>query len=98
MLVATGADAPPDAVLADASVAESGRSHSHFIYVGFELAKVVAPAGWRSAAAGLRKRRDMESMSLSRLADEHLEVARSARAGRSAHTVHGGMTICRGRR
>ncbi len=32
----------------------------------------------------------MESMSLSRLADEHLEVARSARAGRSAHTVHGG--------
>lgn len=31
-----------DAVLADASVAESGRSHSHFIYVGFELAKVVA--------------------------------------------------------
>ncbi|MEI6251420.1 MAG: hypothetical protein WCP30_01290 [Mycobacteriaceae bacterium] len=31
-----------DAVLADASVAESGRSHAHFVYVGFELAKVVA--------------------------------------------------------
>ena len=32
----------------------------------------------------------MESMSLSRLADEQLEAARSARAGRSALTVHGG--------
>jgi quercetin dioxygenase-like cupin family protein len=32
----------------------------------------------------------MESISLSQLADEHLEAARSARAGRSAHTVHGG--------
>ncbi len=31
-----------DAVLADASVAESGRSHAHFVYVGFEAAKVVA--------------------------------------------------------
>jgi hypothetical protein len=31
-----------DAVLADASVAASGRSHAHFVYVGFELAKVVA--------------------------------------------------------
>lgn len=31
-----------DAVLADASVAESGRSHAHLVYVGFELAKVVA--------------------------------------------------------
>lgn len=31
-----------DAVLADASVAESGRSHAHIAYVGFELAKVVA--------------------------------------------------------
>lgn len=31
-----------DAVLADASVAESGRSHAHVVYVGFELAKVVA--------------------------------------------------------
>ena len=32
----------------------------------------------------------MESISLSKLADEQLEVARSAPAGRSAHTVHGG--------
>jgi hypothetical protein len=31
-----------DAVLADASVAESGRSHAHVVYVGFELVKVVA--------------------------------------------------------
>jgi hypothetical protein len=31
-----------DAVLADAAVAESGRSHAHVVYVGFELAKVVA--------------------------------------------------------
>jgi hypothetical protein len=31
-----------DAVLADASVADSGRSHAHVAYVGFELAKVVA--------------------------------------------------------
>lgn len=31
-----------DAVLADASVAESGRSHAHFVYVGFEVVKVVA--------------------------------------------------------
>lgn len=31
-----------DAVLADAKVAESGRSHAHFVYVGFEVAKVVA--------------------------------------------------------
>lgn len=31
-----------DAVLADASVAESGRSHAHFVYVGFEAVKVVA--------------------------------------------------------
>lgn len=31
-----------DAVLADASVAQSGRSHAHFVYVGFEVAKVVA--------------------------------------------------------
>lgn len=31
-----------DAVLADASVAESGRSHAHFVYVGFEAIKVVA--------------------------------------------------------
>jgi hypothetical protein len=31
-----------DAVLADAAVAESGRSHAHLVYVGFELAKVVA--------------------------------------------------------
>lgn len=32
----------------------------------------------------------MESISLSQLADRQLEAARSARAGRSAHTVHGG--------
>ena len=32
----------------------------------------------------------MESMSLSQLGDEQLEAARSARAGRSACTVHGG--------
>ena len=31
-----------DAVLADAAVAESGRSHAHFVYVGFEIVKVVA--------------------------------------------------------
>ena len=31
-----------DSVLADASVAESGRSHAHFVYVGFEVVKVVA--------------------------------------------------------
>ena len=31
-----------DAVLADASAAESGRSHAHVVYVGCELAKVVA--------------------------------------------------------
>jgi hypothetical protein len=31
-----------DAVLADADVAESGRSHAHLAYVGFEVAKVVA--------------------------------------------------------
>lgn len=31
-----------DAVLADASVAETGRSHAHFVYVGFEVVKVVA--------------------------------------------------------
>lgn len=31
-----------DAVLADAAVAESGRSHAHFVYVGFELVKVAA--------------------------------------------------------
>ena len=30
-----------DAVLADAAVAESGRSHAHLFYVGFELVKVV---------------------------------------------------------
>ena len=32
----------------------------------------------------------METISLDDLADEHLEQARSASAGRSAHTVHGG--------
>lgn len=32
----------------------------------------------------------MESISLSRLAEEQLEAARAARAGRAAHTVHGG--------
>jgi hypothetical protein len=31
-----------DAVLADAGVAESGRSRAHFVYVGFEAVKVVA--------------------------------------------------------
>ena len=31
-----------DAVLADAAAAESGRSHAHFFYVGFEAVKVVA--------------------------------------------------------
>lgn len=31
-----------DAVLADAAVSESGRSHAHFVYVGFEVAKVAA--------------------------------------------------------
>lgn len=32
----------------------------------------------------------MDGISLTRLAEEHLAAARSARAGRSAHTVHGG--------
>lgn len=32
----------------------------------------------------------MDGISLTRLADEHMEAARSAKAGRSAHTVHGG--------
>jgi len=31
-----------DAVLADASRAESGRSHAHYVYVGFEVVKVLA--------------------------------------------------------
>lgn len=31
-----------DAVLADASVAESGRSHAHLVYVGLEAVKVIA--------------------------------------------------------
>ncbi len=31
-----------DAVLADAAVAESGRSRAHFVYVGFEAVKVIA--------------------------------------------------------
>jgi hypothetical protein len=31
-----------DAVLADATVAESGRSHAHLVYVGLEGTKVVA--------------------------------------------------------
>lgn len=31
-----------DAVLADPAVAQSGRSHAHFVYVGFEVVKVVA--------------------------------------------------------
>lgn len=31
-----------DAVLADASLARSGRSHAHFVYVGFEVVKVAA--------------------------------------------------------
>lgn len=34
-----------DAVLADAAVAESGRSHAHLVYVGFEAVKVVALLG-----------------------------------------------------
>lgn len=32
----------------------------------------------------------MDSVSLSELADEQLETARSSTSGRSAHTVHGG--------
>lgn len=32
----------------------------------------------------------MDSVSLNALVEEHLAAARSARAGRSAHTVHGG--------
>ncbi len=32
----------------------------------------------------------MESVSLTRLADEQLAAARSSHAGRAAHTVHGG--------
>ena len=32
----------------------------------------------------------MDGISLTRLGDEQLEIARSAHAGRSAHTVHGG--------
>lgn len=32
----------------------------------------------------------MDSLSLNTLVDEQLEAAREARAGRSAHTVHGG--------
>ena len=32
----------------------------------------------------------MDSVSLSDLADQHLEIARSSNSGRSAHTVHGG--------
>ncbi len=32
----------------------------------------------------------MDGISLTRLADEHMEAARSSKAGRSAHTVHGG--------
>ena len=32
----------------------------------------------------------MDGVSLTRLAEEQLAVARSAKAGRSAHTVHGG--------
>ena len=31
-----------DAVLADASQAEAGRSNAHYVYVGFEIVKVVA--------------------------------------------------------
>ena len=31
-----------DAVLADAGQAEAGRSHAHYVYVGFEIGKVVA--------------------------------------------------------
>ncbi len=31
-----------DAVLADASRAGSGRSHAHYVYVGFEVVKVLA--------------------------------------------------------
>ncbi len=30
-----------DAALADPAVAQSGRSHAHFVYVGFELVKVL---------------------------------------------------------
>lgn len=33
----------------------------------------------------------MQSISLTALADDHLGLARSASAGRSAHTVHGGQ-------
>ena len=32
----------------------------------------------------------MDSVSLSELAEEQLEIARSSKSGRSAHTVHGG--------
>ena len=32
----------------------------------------------------------MDSVSLSDLADQHLDIARSSKSGRSAHTVHGG--------
>ena len=32
----------------------------------------------------------MDSVSLSDLADQQLEIARSSKSGRSAHTVHGG--------
>jgi len=32
----------------------------------------------------------MDSVSLTRLADEQLDAARSANSGRAAHTVHGG--------
>ena len=32
----------------------------------------------------------MDSVSLSELAEEQLEIARSSTSGRSAHTVHGG--------
>jgi quercetin dioxygenase-like cupin family protein len=35
-------------------------------------------------------RRTMESVSLDELVDEHLQIARGAHSGRSAHTVHGG--------
>jgi len=31
-----------DAVLADATVAESGRSHAHLVYVAFDVVKIVA--------------------------------------------------------
>lgn len=33
-----------DAVLADPQVAEAGRSHAHFVYVGFDVIKVLALA------------------------------------------------------